>query len=77
MQKGSAFFSGAAHGTHQTRNAPLLPPALPRPSLRYVRLADGRRREILLGPWDTAESRAEYARVLVELATGPGHLPAS
>jgi integrase len=40
-----------------------------------VRLLDGHRREILLGPWDSAESRAEYARVLAELASNQGHLP--
>ncbi|HEX5271408.1 MAG TPA: site-specific integrase, partial [Gemmataceae bacterium] len=40
-----------------------------------VRLPNGRRREILLGPWDSPESRAEYARVLAELATNEGCLP--
>jgi integrase len=36
----------------------------------------GRRREILLGPWGSAESRAEYARALGELAANQGRLPA-
>jgi integrase len=41
-----------------------------------VRLPDGRRREILLGPHDSDESRAEYARVLAELAANQRRLPA-
>ena len=40
-----------------------------------VRLPDGRRHEILLGPWESPESKAEYARVLAELAAHQGHLP--
>jgi integrase len=40
-----------------------------------VRLPDGRRREILLGTWESPESKAEYARVLAELAAHQGHLP--
>jgi integrase len=40
-----------------------------------VRQPDGRRREILLGAWDSDESRAEYARVLAELASNQGQLP--
>jgi hypothetical protein len=42
-----------------------------------VRLADGRRREIALGPSDSPESKAEYSRVLAELAASQGHLPTS
>jgi integrase len=42
-----------------------------------VRDPSGRRREILLGPWESAESKAEYARVLAELAANQGHLPPS
>jgi integrase len=34
-----------------------------------VRDPSGRRREILLGRWDSPESKAEYARVLAELAS--------
>jgi integrase len=40
-----------------------------------VRGPDGRRREILLGAWESAESKAEYARVLAELAAQQGRLP--
>jgi integrase len=40
-----------------------------------VRLPDGRRREILLGPWDSPESRVEYRRILAELDTSQGRLP--
>jgi integrase len=40
-----------------------------------VRQANGRRREILLGPWDTPESRAEYRRILAELDAGHDRLP--
>jgi integrase len=36
----------------------------------------GRRREVLLGPWGSAGSRAEYARVLRELNANQGRLPA-
>jgi integrase len=39
-----------------------------------VRDAAGRRREILLGAWDSLESRAEYARVLADLAANQGRL---
>jgi integrase len=37
-----------------------------------VRDPSGRRREILLGPWDSPESKREYARVLAELASHQG-----
>jgi integrase len=37
-----------------------------------VRDLAGRRREILLGPWNSPESKAEYARVLAELAAHQG-----
>jgi integrase len=40
-----------------------------------VRQPDGRRREILLGPWDSPESRAEYRRILAELDTNQERLP--
>jgi integrase len=40
-----------------------------------VRLPDGRRREIVLGPWDSPESRAEYRRILAELDTNQGRSP--
>ena len=39
-----------------------------------VRDAAGRRREILLGPWDSPESKAEYARIISELAAHQGRL---
>ena len=39
-----------------------------------VRLPDGRRREILLGAWESPESKAEYARILAELAANQGCL---
>jgi integrase len=39
-----------------------------------VRTADGRRREILLGPWESPESKAEYARILSELAANQGRV---
>ena len=32
-----------------------------------VRLADGQRRDLLLGPWDTQASRDEYTRILTTL----------
>jgi integrase len=40
-----------------------------------VRDPDGRRREILLGPWESPESKAEYARILAELAANRERLP--
>jgi integrase len=42
-----------------------------------VRCSAGRRREILLGPWESQESKAEYARVLAELAINQMRLPHS
>jgi integrase len=39
-----------------------------------VRDPDGRRREILLGQWESPESKAEYARVLAELAANQGSM---
>jgi hypothetical protein len=39
-----------------------------------VREPDGRRREILLGPWESPESKAEYARILAELAANQGRV---
>ena len=39
-----------------------------------VRDASGRRREILLGQWDSPESKAEYARIIGELAAHQGRL---
>jgi integrase len=39
-----------------------------------IRDATGRRREILLGPWNSTQSKTEYARVLAELASNGGHL---
>src|SRR5262249_26053528 len=41
-----------------------------------VRDLTGRRREILLGTWNSPESKAEYARVLSELAAHQGRLAA-
>jgi integrase len=41
-----------------------------------VRDQTGRRREILLGPWNSPESKAEYARILNELAAHQGRLAA-
>jgi hypothetical protein len=40
-----------------------------------VRTASGSRRDILLGPWDTSESKAEYARVLDVLSAHDGRYP--
>ena len=40
-----------------------------------VREPDARRHEILLGPWESPESKAEYARVLAEPAANEGRLP--
>jgi integrase len=40
-----------------------------------VREPDGRRREILLGPWESDKSKAEYARILGELAANQGRIP--
>ena len=36
-----------------------------------VRDATGKRRDILLGPWNSPESKTEYRRVLAELDTTP------
>jgi integrase len=41
-----------------------------------VRDPDERRREILLGKWESPESKAEYARILTELAVNQGQMPA-
>jgi integrase len=41
-----------------------------------VRDLTGRRREILLGKWNSPESKAEYARVISELAAHQGRLAA-
>jgi hypothetical protein len=41
-----------------------------------VRDATGRRRDILLGPWDSPESHAEYARILTLLHANGGRCPA-
>ena len=35
----------------------------------------GNRRDLLLGPWDTSESKAEYARVLGLLSAHGGRYP--
>jgi integrase len=40
-----------------------------------VRLADGRRKDLLLGVYGSPESRAEYARVLAELEANNGRYP--
>jgi integrase len=40
-----------------------------------VRTTSGNRRDILLGPWDTDESKAEYARVLGVLSAHGGRYP--
>ena len=36
-----------------------------------VRLPDGRRRDVLLGRYQSPESKAEYQRVLAELSAAP------
>jgi integrase len=41
-----------------------------------VRDENGKRREILLGPWGSPASRAEHARILAELAANQGRLAA-
>jgi hypothetical protein len=41
-----------------------------------VRLTDGSRKDILLGPWDSKRSRDEYARIL-GLLNGDQRLPAT
>ena len=40
-----------------------------------LRLIDGRRHDLLLGPFSSPESRAEYRRVLTELEAGGGRCP--
>ena len=40
-----------------------------------VRLIDGRRHDLLPGPFGSPESRAEYRRVLTELETGGSRYP--
>jgi integrase len=40
-----------------------------------VRAADGRRKDLVLGPHGSAESLAEYRRVLAELGAHGGHYP--
>ncbi len=42
-----------------------------------VRTPEGKRRDILLGPWNTEQSKAEYARVLTLLSAHGGCYPAS
>jgi integrase len=39
-----------------------------------VREPGGRRREFLLGPWESPQSKADYARVLAELAANQGRM---
>jgi hypothetical protein len=53
------------------------PPQYPSKPLRgqariTVRLLDGRRHDIYLGPFGSPESRAEYRRVLAELEANAG-----
>jgi hypothetical protein len=40
-----------------------------------VRLSDGRRHDLLLGPFGSPESRAEYRRILAELEAHGGRYP--
>jgi hypothetical protein len=40
-----------------------------------VRLPNGKRRDLFLGAFGSAESRAEYRRVLAELEVSGGHYP--
>jgi hypothetical protein len=40
-----------------------------------VRTTSGNLRDILLGPWDTNESKTEYARVLGVLSANGGRYP--
>ncbi|HVK18562.1 MAG TPA: site-specific integrase, partial [Fimbriiglobus sp.] len=40
-----------------------------------VRTPDGRRRDVLLGPYNSPESKAEYERVLAELRVSPTATP--
>jgi integrase len=40
-----------------------------------VRTTDGNRRDLLLGPWDSPESKAEYAHVLTVLNANGGRYP--
>src|SRR5262249_13705949 len=42
-----------------------------------VRLADGQRHDLLLGPWDSKESRDEYNRILVVHNNNHGRSPAA
>jgi site-specific recombinase XerD len=75
MQKSSAFlFSWELQMARTKRGTP---PSYRRHSSGQacvtVRDPDGRRREILLGRWESPESRAEYARILAEIATNQAH----
>src|SRR5262245_25438747 len=69
----------SARELHMARTKRGTPPSYRRHSSGQacvaVRCPDGRRREILLGPWQSADSQAEYARVLAELVANQGRLP--
>jgi len=72
-RKSSAHILEAAH-------APQSVPSyrLHRQSGQAVTLSDpqsGQRRDYLLGPFDSPESRAEYARLLMEQQADDGRLP--
>jgi integrase len=70
MQKFSAFPLSWELQMARTKRG--IPPSYRRHSSGQacvtVRDPDGRRREILLGPWESPESKAEYARILADLA---------
>ncbi len=56
------------------------PPSYPKKSHEgqgriTVRLADGRRHDLLLGKFGSPESRAEYRRALAELEASGGRYP--
>jgi integrase len=77
MQNHSAFlFHGSLQMARTKRGTP---PSYRRHSSGQacvtIRDPDGRRREILLGPWESPESKAEYARILAELAANRGRMP--
>jgi integrase len=77
MQKCSAFLSNWELQMARTKCG--TPPSYRRHSSGQacvtVRDPTGCRREILLGKWQSPESKAEYARILAELATDQGRMP--
>jgi integrase len=78
MRNRSAF---PAKGDAMSRTKKGTPPSYRRhasgQAVVTVRTTAGARRDVLLGQWDTPQSREEYARVLILLTTHSGRYPVS